>query len=80
MKKNEVKKLIKNYVKENLELKIVNIDNKYNLWLAVNESGVPYQINVDYEYISFSVTELSAYHLSNTYVYNYYDSIGFVRL
>lgn len=37
MNKKEVKKLIKNYVEENLELKLVHIDNKYNLWLAINE-------------------------------------------
>ena len=80
MNKKEVKKLIKHYVEENLELKLVHIDNKYNLWLAINECGIPYQIYVDYEDIAFNITELSTMYLHSSCVYKYYYNMGFVRL
>lgn len=44
MSKSEVKKLIKNYLKKVLKLKVVNINDDYDIWLAVNECGTPYQL------------------------------------
>lgn len=71
MNKTEAKKLIKEYLKEIHNLKVVNINNKFNIWLAVDDSGIPYEICVDYKTNTFSLTMLSTvcFHSSTYYMY-----------
>lgn len=72
MCKSKVKKLIKNYLKKVLRLKVVNINDDHDIWLAVNECGITYQIRVYYDFKSFNVVKLSQFTLneSDCYIYN----------
>lgn len=58
-------------------MKVVNINDDYDIWLAVNECGIAYQIRVYYEYEEFHVTELSPFtlHKSDCYRYNEFGDI-----
>lgn len=69
MKKTEVKKLIKNYLKDRLNLKVVNISNSF--WLAVDDTSIPYEIFVDYKMNIFTVTRLSTAILCEPIYYKY---------
>ena len=76
---NRSKKLIKNYLKDTLDLKIVNINNKYDFWLAVDITSNPYEIFVDYQENNFSVTRLSTTILCKT-IYYKYDEFENIRI
>lgn len=73
MTRTEAKKLIENYLKESHNLKVVNINETKNMWIAVNELSVPYEIFIDYEDEAFTITMLSRVCFHKTMYYGYND-------
>lgn len=73
MNKTEAKELIEKYLKESHNLKVVNINETKNIWIAVNELSVPYEIFIDYEDEAFTITMLSTVCFHKTMYYGYND-------
>lgn len=78
MNKTEAKKLIKEYLKEAHNLKVVNINNKFNIWIAVDDGAIPYEICVDYKTNTFGLTMLSTVCFHRTSFYRY-EANGIIK-
>ena len=63
---------IKSWLKDVLDLKVVDMDE--NSWLAVDSCHVPYEIFINYSSMVMSVQMLSGTMLHNTWYYYITDS------
>lgn len=77
MSKSKVKKLIEKYLKKSHNLKVVNINETKNIWIAVDKLCVPYEIFIDYGDKAFTITRLSTVCFHKTMYYGY-DKFGVI--